>query len=214
MTRVADRFYADAVHTGGLIFIGATQLTNIGSIADAVLTRNAQGDYSLDRTAGAAETLRFAAVFPNLFRPVNEPVDLQEQFGGANGPIPVEGRPPYLDATQLVPPTSWRAAGIRIEDVVVVYEVGVAALTSAALVLDRTAYVDVVAPAVTSIPISATALNLTTNANPHLETRAVTTPTLFENNNEVQIAEFEAVMAITGTLKVHGIGIHVSFNYN
>lgn len=212
--RVADRFYADGVHTGGLIFIGATQLSNIGSVADAVLTRNAQGDYSLDRTAGAAETLRFAAVFPNLFRPVNEPVDTQQQFGGSLGPIPVAGRPPFLDADQLVPPTTWRAAGIRIEDVVVVYEVGVVDLTSAALVLDRVAYVDITAPAVTSIPIDATALVLTTDADPHLETRVVTTPTLFENDNEVQIAEFEAVLANTGTLKVHGIGIHVSFNYN
>ena len=66
--RVADRFYADAPHTGGWLFAGPQDLRHIGSVADAALTRNAVGDWSLNRTAGAAETLRFAASIRHLLR--------------------------------------------------------------------------------------------------------------------------------------------------
>ena len=114
----------------------------------------------------------------------------------------------------MIPQTTWPAKGLRIQDVVVVYSVGVVSLTSAALRLDGTAYVDVTAPAVTSIPISATALTLTANANPRLATRAVTTPAFVEIDNHDIVLDVEAVMANTGTLRIYGLGMHVSFNYD
>lgn len=214
MPRASDRFYGDTPHTGGLIFIGPQELMHTSDATTAVMSRNLQGDYSLNRIASAAELLRFAVLLPNLLRPINEPVDLQEQFGGSVGPIPVAGRPPFTGATQLIPPTSWPAKGVRIEDVFIVYKVAVVALTSASFVLDRTEFVNVVAPAVTSIPIDSTTLILATDANPYLITRAVTTPTFFETDNEVLIAEFRILMANTGAIRVYGIGFHVSFNYD
>lgn len=213
MTRAADRFYADAPHTGGWLWASARDLGVVGSVADPTLTRNAQGDWSLNRTAGAAETIQ-AVIGLGALQRLNEAMDFQQQFGGAQGPIPLAGRPPFTDATQLVPPTTWPAKGLRIQDVVVVYSVGVVALTSAALRLDGTAYVDVTTPAVTAIPIDATALTLTTDADPHLATRAVTTPAFIEIDNHDIVLEFEAVMANTGTLRIYGLGMHVSFNYD
>ena len=213
MTRAADRFYADAPHTGGFLWANARDLGVIGSVADPALTRNAQGDWSLNRTAGAAETIR-AVINLTAIKRLNEAMDFQQQFGGTQGPIPLAGRPPFTDATQLVPPTTWPAKGARIQDVVVVYQVGVVALTSAALRLDGVTFVDVTAPAVAAIPIDATALTLTANANPRLAVRAVTTPAFIETDNNDVVLEFEAVMAITGTLRIYALGMHVSFNYD
>ncbi|KKL59609.1 hypothetical protein LCGC14_2213610 [marine sediment metagenome] len=214
MSRTSDRFYADAPHSGGWIFANAHQLGPTSSTGSLVLTRVAQGNYTLNRTAGAAETHRVVFNISNLRR-LNEPQDLQEQFGGsASVPPGVAGRPPFTGATQLVPPTTWPAKGIRIDDVVVIYEVGVVDLTSAALVLDQVIYANTVAPAVTNIPLAATTLTLVVDADPYVITRAVTTPAFLETDLLDLIAEFEVVMANTGTIAIHGLGFHCSFNYD
>ena len=168
----------------------------------------------MNYSATGADTVRFAATFPSILRPINEAVDLQQQFGGADGPIPVEGRPPFTDATQLIPPTSWAAKGIRIEDIVVVYQVGVVDFTSTTIRADRAHFVDVTAVDVTVIPVDGTTMDLIVNANPHVHVRPITTPTFFEVDNENITIEYQAVLANTGTIKVYGIGVHVSFNYN
>jgi len=214
MPRTQDRFYADAPHTGGFLWANARDLGVVSNGADPLLTRNAQGDWSLNRTAIAAETVQ-AVINLAAIKRLNEPVDLQEQFGGSVSVPPGQfGRPPFTGASQLDPQTTWSTKGARIQDVVVVYQVGVVALTSAALRLDGVTFVDVTAPAVVTIPIDATALALTIDANPRLAVRAVTTPAFIETDNNDVILEFEAVMANTGTLRIYALGLHVSFNYD
>lgn len=213
MTRTADRFYADAPHSGGWLFANARDLGVIGSVADPALTRNAQGDYSLNRTAGAAETIR-AHTGLGALRRLNEPMAFQQEFGGAQGPIPLAGRPPFTDATQLVPPTTWPAKGIRIDDVVVVYEVGVVALTSGVLRMDGITFVNVTTQVITNIPITSAALAVGTDADPRVETKVITTPAFIETDVNDIVLEAEFVMANTGTLRIYGLGLHVSFNYD
>lgn len=215
MSRTQKQYWADAFHTGGWVWIGAPNLSFVPSGANnLVLTKNATGDFSLNRTAAGAETYSVVTDIGELRR-LLEKMDFQEQFGGSGaGPFGKVGAPPFTGATQLTPDTAVQSKGLQLIDVVVVYTVGVAALTSAALSLNKTVYANNVANAITNLPIDATALTLTAQANPFLAKRALTTPTTIVDDNSSVNLEFNFVMANTGTIRVYGLGFHVSYNYN
>lgn len=221
----AGAFYAGTAHQGGLLyyaapnlfggFLGATISTNLA------LTRNAQGDYSFNRTAAGAETYILPLNLCNLKRLIEVSttgMPFQTQFGtaagGAGFPASVAGFPPFTGTSQLTPPTGQAPKGIQILDVIAVYQVGVAALTAASLSLNRTVFANNVANAITNLPIAATALPLLTQANPYVVTRAVTTPA-FEVADLADVnLELSVTLANTGTIRLYGLGCHVNFNYN
>jgi hypothetical protein len=218
--RTQGAFYADTAHTGGWYFVPAFDISQYS--ANLVLTRNALGDYSLNRTAAGAETYYVTANLGLLKRLIEYPglnnLPFQEQFGtaagGAGYPANAPGLPPFTGATQLTPATTAPAKGCQVTDVAVVYQVGVVSLTSATLSLNRVAYANAAAKTITNVPISATALTLTSNANPYVAVRAVTTPTFETTDLSDLILEFSPVMANTGTLRVYGLGFHLNFNYD
>lgn len=223
--RTQGAFYADSDHQGGLIWFSALDLAGafLGSTisANQVLTRNALGDYSFNRTAAGGEAYIFACPITDLKRLIespNAPLPFQEQFGAAAGtagyPASVAGMPPFTGASQLTPPTGMPAKGIKITDVVASYQVGVAALTAASFSLNRTVYVNNVANAVTNMPVSATALPTATQANPYTVVRAVTTPAYETTDNSQVVLELALTMQNLGTLRVNGMGVHVSFNFD
>jgi len=221
MSRTANAWTQDTAHTTGLIWYGAGMLDKFS--ANLVLTRNALGDYSLNRTASGAETYQVVATLTDLYRLLTSasPVYFQEQFGTAAGtsgyPAAAPGYPPFTGATQLVPPTGPPAKGIQVNSVTVVYQVGVADLSAASLSLNRIVYANNVANAITNIPIAATALPLTAAGDatgPYLATRAVTTPAFENTQNSNLELEFAVTLANTGTLRIYGMGLNVSFNYN
>jgi hypothetical protein len=212
--RTQGAFYADTAHTGGWFFVSPFDTAQYS--ANLVLTRNALGDYSLNRTAAGAETYYVTAnlgavkrlqVYPGL-----NGMPYQEQFSGY--PAGAAGLPPFSGATQLTPATTVPAKGVQVTDVVVVYQVGVVALTSATLSLNRTSFANAAAKTITNVPISATALTLTANANPYVAVRAVTTPVFETADLSDLVLEFSPVMANTGTLRVYGLGFHLNFNCN
>lgn len=217
--RTHDAFFADSPHTGGWVWAAATNLFPFST--NLVLTRNALGDYSFNRTAAGAETYQVVLDVPNLKRLYESLAGVynpfQEQFGTAAGTpgYPADnGMPPFTGATQLTPLTTSPAKGMQVTDVAVVYQVGVVALSAASLSLNRTVYANNVANAITNVPISATALTLLTQANPYVAVRAVTTP-VFETTDLAALSlEFAFTMANTGTIRVYGLGFHVNFNYN
>lgn len=221
MSRTQGILYADTPHSGGWIWYSSLNLNPFS--ANLVLTRNALGDYSFNRTAAGAETYQVVASLDELKRIVeaaNASNDLpfQNQFGTATGttgyPAGVAGLPPFAGAAQLTQPTAAPSKGVQVTDVAVVYQVGVVALTAASLSLNRTVYANNVANAITNVPISATALTLLTQANPYVAVRTVTTPA-FEVTDQSDLAlEFAFTMANTGTMRVYGLGFHVNFNYN
>lgn len=222
MSRSQGAVFADTPHNGGIVFINALELAPAFS-ANLVLTRNALGDYSLNRTAGGAETYRVVASLAQALRKITtypgvNGMPFQEQFGTAAGaagyPAGAAGLPPFTGATQLTPPTTMTPKGLKPTDVFVVYQVGVVDLTSASLSLNRTVHANGVAPAVTNIPIAADALSLSFAATPKLATRAITTPAFEVTDNSDVTLEFEAVMANTGTIRIYGLGFHVQYNYN
>src|SRR6516165_7040769 len=138
MPRTPGRWNADSPQAGGFRFIDATQM-KVDS-ANPVFTRNALGDYSLNRTAAGAETYHFVASFGDevtrtLQTGADFKADTQEQFGGTYGPKDVPGVPPYTwggsgPAPWLTPPTQGTPKGIRPKDLWLVYNVGVLGLTS------------------------------------------------------------------------------------
>jgi hypothetical protein len=199
MSRTQSSLYSDTPHQGGLVYLNAIDLAPNFS-ANLVLTRNALGDYSLNRTAAGAETYQVVAALKDLKRiaeVATAPMPFQEQFIGTP-PISAPGVPPFAGANQLIPPANLGTKGIKVKDVFVVYQV----------------FAEAVAPAVTNLPIDATALVLTTQATPHVAVRAVTAPAFEVTDLSDLTLEFAATMANTGTLRVYGLGFHVDFNLN
>ena len=218
--RTAGAFYADSSHQGGWFFYDALNLFPFNTQL-LLMTRNALGDYSLNRTAAGAETYQLVLSLADLKRLIEvptPPLPFQEEFGTAAGtpgyPAPAPGFPPFAGASQLTVPTGMPPKGIQITDCVVIYLVGVVALTSASLSLNRTVFANNVANSITNVPISSTALSLATQANPYVVRLPVTTP-VFENTDLSDITlEFAFVMANTGTIRAYGLGLHASFNYD
>jgi len=211
-----ENVYSDTPHTGGLIFIPAMAFTDISASTKAALTRNAEGDFSLNYTAGGAETHRFVvALNMAMIMRLLEAENFQEQFGGSIGPAPAAGFPPFTGTTQLTPRTNAALPkGFQITDVGVVYTIGVVNLTSAALTLDQCTYVNGVANAVTNMPIAATALPLVVAATPYVVTRSVTTPIFINTDLTSVVLELVTVAANTGTIAVAGMFFHGKFNLN
>lgn len=222
--RTQGAFFADTPHNGGVIVVPAHELGRFS--ANLVLTRNAIGDYSLNRTAGGAETYQIVASLAQLLRKVTtypgvNGMPFQEAFGTATGngsnpgyPAGAAGLPPFAGDDQLTAPTTMTPKGIKVTDVFAVYQAGVVDLTAASLSLNRTVYVNGVAPAVTNIPISATALTLTAAATPYLATRAVTTPAFEVTDNSDLELEFAVTLANTGTFRMYALGFHCQYNFN
>jgi hypothetical protein len=229
--RTQSAFFADTAHTGGWVVYDAFELSPLllagTQTANFVITRNALGDYSLNRTAGGAETYQAVQSVIDLKRliesPSNSPADLpfQAEFGTAAGtegwPAGAPSLPPFTGATQLTVPTSDAPKGVQLTDVVVIYQVGVVNLTSATLTLQRTVFANNVANAITNVPISATALPLTSAGDatgPYVAVRAVTTP-VFETVDLSDLTlEFQFTMANTGTMRVYALGYHCNFNFD
>lgn len=223
MPHHAQPMYCDTPHAGGWFIHDAFNLNTLSGQL-LLLTRNALGDYSLNRTAAGAENYNVVFGFDDLKRLIEavppsagSPLPFQEQFGtAAGGPgFPAtRGFPPFAGASQLTPPTAWPPKGVQITDCTVIYQVGVAALTAASLSLNRTVFANNVANAVTNLPLGGSALSLPTQANPYVAVLPVTTP-VFETADLSDLTlEFAFTMANTGTIRVYGLGMHLLFNYN
>lgn len=221
--RTQGCFYADTPHSGGFIFFGAQSIAPFSS--NLVLTRNALGDYSLNRAAAGAETYHPSVTLSGLKRLVEYPgvnnMPFQEEFGTASGtagyPAGASGFPPYSGATQLTPATTSPAKGLKITDVVVAYSVGVVDLTAASLALERTTFANNTALVKTAVAISATALPLTAagdSTGPYVAVRSVTTPAFETTDLSELTLEFTVTLANTGTIAVYGLGFHCQFNYD
>ena len=224
MAHQADKFYADTPHVGGWLLYDATAVTPFS--ANLVLTRNALGDYSLNRTSQGAETYNIVAPIGTAIHRLIEAQGLQHPGegpyttaagyigDGSVGPIPLPGFPP-LTGTQLgTIPTTWPAKGVQITDVAACYQVTVANATSAALSLNQTVFGNNLANVINNFPIAATALPLVAQANPYVVVRAVTTPTFNNTDLSEMTAELQIVLPNLAVLRIYWVGVHVNFNYD
>lgn len=214
MSRTTDRFYADVAHAGGLIKKGAIELAVISTATAPTLTRNAANDYSLNRIAGGVETIQIVAGVDSVRRLI-ESYQAQGAFQEAfNMAPPAPGRPPFTGVTQFATPTqAGPPKGIQVDDVYIVYRVGIVGLTSLALSFAEIKFGENVAVAPTVIPTTGVPL-ITTQAQNHVATFPVTAPGFIVDDLSDLQAEFTIVMANTGTLRVYAVGFHTHFNYD
>jgi hypothetical protein len=188
-------------HIDGL-FMGGGDMQS--SSANLVLTRNAKGDWSLNRTAAGAETYYVRLGFGDLLR-IGETYNYGEF--SANSSNQTNG-----------PPAGNK--GVKVLDIFVVMNIGVVALTTGTLRLGSTQYAlpgaAQSAPVVTDV-VAATALgSLAINtAGQYLTQKvSVATPAFQVSDLAMMEIELNIVMANTGTVQIAQLGAHVAFNYD
>ncbi len=189
------RLMSSSPHIDGLLFAGADVLGKDST--NLVLTRNAKGDWSLNRTAAGAETynIRITLADMGAMPRIGETYE-RGGFGSGNNPTA---------------PTK----GIRIRDFFAVYKSGVVALTTATLRLGKTVYSSTPAGAVFAQTdlVAATATNTANNANYGYQDVVVPAPVFHVDDLGLVEIELQVVMANTGTVAIAGLGAHVDFNY-
>lgn len=196
MSVSGGRLMSSAPHTDGLLFIGAGDL--MSDSANLVLTRNGNGDWTLNRTAAGAETYHVRALLNQAAILRTGEKYINDLFG--------------VDSKVAAPPK-----GLQVVDFFAIYKNGVVALTTSTLRLGKTVYSAAAGggAAVQTDLVAATAMATATVVNYQLNKVAGPNPAVF-HVDDLGLVEIEAtfVMANTGTLAIVGLGAHVNFNFN
>lgn len=195
------RLMSGAPHVDGLLFADAGVLSK--DSANLVLTRNAAGDWSLNRTAAGAETYNVRCTLGDMgavYR-IGEKYELG-LFAG--------------DPTTVGPPK-----GIAVSDFFVIYSNTVVGLTSGTIRLGKTVFANLAAGGAFTqtdlVTAQALATAVTPAANqPRIQDFLTIGSIPVFHVDDLGMVEIEAqfVMANTGTLRVYGLGAHINFNYN
>lgn len=199
MTPLGGRLMSSAPHTDGMFIFGPEVLAK--DSANLVLTRNAKGDWSLNRVAAGAETYNVRISLGELLR-TGETYNLG-LFGSGQAYAP-----------------SAPAKGLQIIDFFVIYSETVATLTTATLRLGKTVFsktaggaafaqTDIVAATGISTAVTPAA------GQPIYQSVAGPSPLVF-STDDLGLLEIEAVFVMqnTGVIRVYGMGCHVNFNFN
>lgn len=223
MPHTQSRYQQDLGFTDGRVFISPEAVIAVGSTAAPVVTRNAAGDWSLNRTAGGAETINIGAnLMAVLKRRTGFGEDLQHQFGGsgiAASAQPQFYRPDQIGSMstgqQLQPRTALKVKGVKLLSIDAIYRVTVANLTTNTLRVDQTLQVNNVAPAITAV-LAPTGIPTLTQANPYVQNVALAANQQIYRtlvDQELWIEE-TIVMANTGVFAFYGFDCLIEFNYN
>ena len=195
-TILEGRLLTTDPHTDAIYIDWANNLK--ADSANLVLTRNAAGDWSLNRTAAGAETYNIVTG-----------VDLLDRLASLQ--LADVGTRTFA-LKDLAGSTVKR--GIKITKVSVAYQVGVVSLTSAALVLKKVVHTNGAALSITDIPLTVSFTGkLAASSNLYVVDGTVNSPDFLNADNAIALAEAQFVMANTGTLRVYAIIFHLSYNY-
>lgn len=225
MSRTNSRIESSQPNTDALIYISAYDLmTSFAAATDAVLTRNAAGDWAYNQIA--SKTNIYAIPFGQILARLGLAPDVQEQFGTALGvagpsavantgyPGAVEGRPPFTGATHLNPQTGFKAKGMNLLDVVFHYQITTNPLTAHTCRVDKCVYANNVANAITAVlATGANGLATAAQANPY-STKVVVNAGFNVTDQSYLIVEQSVQTPAGGTFRNYGMTVHVSFNYN
>lgn len=215
MSRTTGQYQQDTPFTDAMDFFPANEMsTSFAAATDAVLTRNAAGSWSWNQIA--SKTNIYALNLNGLGFRLGTALDIQQQFGGSVGPIPVQGRPPFTGASQLTPPSSkFYPKGVKILNFVVDYIVQTNPLTAITCRYDRTVYTEGTAPTVTNILASAANGLLTTVNNAHSVLVTGLPAQSFEITDLSALwFELSVQTAASCTAQIHGVHVHYAYNYN
>lgn len=196
------RLMSSAPHVDGMMILGTSQF-DVDS-ANLVKTRNANGDWSFNRTAAGAETYNARVTLDELLR--TGETYINDLFG--------------LDNKVAAPDK-----GIAILDFFAIYSVGVVALTSATLRLGKTVFSKTAGGAAFTQTDLVAATAIATATTPAagqpvyqpvaFQTNSSGTPLVF-HKDDLGLIEIEMhfVMANTGTVRLYGLGCHCFHNRN
>lgn len=179
------------------------------------ITRNAAGDISINQAAGQAGV--FVIPVNSILERIGMADYLQEQYGGTVGPAGVPGVPPFTGVTQLVPPTTFTPKGIKITDVTVVELITGQPLTAHTIRVDKVAYVNNVANAISAIlAVGANGLPTAVQANPYVTKVPITPANIAFNttDNSELVIEIASTTQAGGTYRLYGVFLHGQFNFN
>ena len=227
MPRTASFFQQDSPFTDLKLNLGPEDFTNTGA-GTVALTVNAKGDIS--QNAAASQTLVFTASLSKVLERLGFPLFLQEQFGtaaGVAGPTSVAntsdpaantGYPPFTGASYLTPRTSNIAKGLQINDIVVVYEITGAALTTHTFGLSKTVYPTPGTPAALTatdiVAAGANGLATAINANPQSTKITVASAAFNATDLSNMNIAYDVTTAVAGAYRLYGMFLHCSFNFN
>ena len=210
MPRATGRWEGDTSFPDLLLWAGVQAWSFIATTAPT-LTRAAAGNYYY--ACVATQTVTAICDLNFLEQRTGYKISDQEQFGGAYGPGPAAGNPPFTGATQLVPPTAYFPKGIEISNISLVYGISTAAITSQVMTLQSALYANTTAAAVTAITLStATSLATASTTNPYVTTIAVKTPSFTTTDLTAISIENTISIASTAQYNLYGAFIHCSFN--
>jgi len=210
MPRTTGRWESDGGFGDALAWIGVNYW-QFNATTAPTYTRNAQGNYSW--ACAASQTITCAASLSNLnWQRTGYKITDQEQYGGAYGPGPAAGNPPFTGATQLTPLAAFIPKGIEIADITLVYSIGTAALTSQALSLNKLVYANAAAVAVTQITLSTATALATVSATTLYATKIAVSAPAYLITDLTELTIENTVTAGSGVYNLYGAFIHATFN--
>jgi hypothetical protein len=223
MPHTQSRYQQDLGFTDGRVFIGVGDLV-WDVLAQAAVTRNAAGNWSINHVA-AANTTNFAGNLTNaLLRRTGFGEDLQEQFGGTGIPAsaqPQVYRPDVIaamaGAQQLQPRTALKLKGLKLLSIDVIYLITTAALTTHTIRVDQANFVNNVALAPTVVlAVGANGLQTATQANPYVTNVPLpANQQIYRNSVDSEVwIEVQAVTAATTVYNLYGFDCLCEFNWN
>jgi hypothetical protein len=223
MPHTQSRYQQDLGFTDGRVFLGVGDLV-WDVLAQAAITRNAAGNWSINHVA-AANTTNFACNLTNaIMRRTGFGEDLQEQFGGTGIPGSAQVQvyrpdviPAMAAAQQLQPRTALKVKGIKLLSFDVIYFIGTAALTAHTCRVDQANFVNNVALAPTVVLASgANGLATATQANPYVtNVPLLAAQQIYRNSVDSELwIEVSVQAAATSVYNLYGFDCLCEFNYN
>jgi hypothetical protein len=110
-----------------------------------------------------------------------------------------------IDITEAIRTTA--SKGLKLASIDVIHKIGTLALDAHTLTLDKVAYANNVATAVTSVPLTGS-LNTATQANPYVDNIAVTTPAFDNTAASKYFVELTVNAAATSAYDFMGLNLH------
>jgi len=210
MPRSTGRWESDTGFADLVYWLGADIWLFFATTAPT-LTRAAAGNYYNAMTS--SQTVTAVAPLSAIFQRTGYKIADQEQFGGAYGPGPAAGNPPFTGATQLTPLSAYIPKGIQIGDITLCYGITTANLTSQTMTLSKALFANTTAVSVTAMTLStATALATLSTTNPYVTKIAVSSPAYTVADLTAMTIENTIVIPASCVYNLYGAFVHCTFN--
>jgi ribosomal protein S11 len=210
-----DQGFADGI----LVLSPRRVLQFSAAAADAVMTRNAAGDISINQIASKTNQYVFALGDGTLLR-TGEAETFSNQYGGSG--VFGDAGPQYpLTAMnvgqQITPRTTNKVKGIKFLSVAVAYMIGTVDLTAFTCRLDRLPFTGGAAP--TPVNLLASGVNGLSLVHDDVNMQVTEIPlTGLQTYRTADLTEYLLEIAVqtaaTGTFRLYGARVKVEFNFN